>query len=103
MFNNPVSCNRKDSLVSRGSFAVSEYTIDPAARALLYSQSNYKESPDMCVSATRSVSKSRLTFSGKDNLFEMVAFGDAFSLAYSVLKVRSNLKSKFFRTNNLKD
>ena len=103
MFNNPVLCNRKDSLVSRGSFAVSLYTIDPLLAALSYLPSNYKKSPDICVKPTQGELRSRLTFTGEDRLFEIVAFGDVFSLAYSVLKACTNLKSNFFRTTNLKD
>ena len=102
MFNNPVLCNRKDSLVSRGSFVVFGYTIDPAVKALSYSPYN-KKSPDTCVKATQGELKSRLTFNKEDRLFEIATFGNTFSLAYSVLKARTNLKSKFFRTNNLKD
>ena len=103
MFKNPVLCNRKDSLVSRGSFAVSLYTIDPLLKAPSCSPYNYKKSPDMCVNVTQGELKSRLTFTKEDRLFEIVAFGDTFSLAYSVLKARTNLKSNFFRTTNLKD
>ena len=103
MFKNPVLCNRKDSLVSRGSFDVSGYTIDPEVKEPSCSPYNYKKSPDMCVNVTQGELKSRLTFTKEDRLFEIVAFGDTFSLAYSVLKARTNLKSNFFRTTNLKD
>jgi hypothetical protein len=71
--------------------------------ALSYSPSNYKKSPDICVKLTQGELKSRLNFTGEDRLFEIVAFGDVFSLAYSVLKACTNLKSNFFRTTNLKD
>ncbi len=103
MFNYTVLCNRKDSLVPRGSFAVSECMIEPAAIDFLFLLFNYKKSRDVSVAFTQSVSKSRLNFLKKDNLLEMFAFSDAFLLAYSVLKVRTNFKSLFFKTTNLKD
>ena len=103
MFNYTVLCNRKDPLVPRGSFAVSGCIIEPAAIDILFLLFNYKKSRDVSVSFAQGVSKSRLNFLKKDNLFEMFAFSDALSLAYSVLKVRTNLKSLFFKTTNLKD
>ena len=103
MFNYTVLCNRKDSLVPRGSFAVSGCMTEPAAIDLLFLSFNYKKSSDSSVGFAQSVSKSRLNFLKKDNLLEMFAYSDAFLLAYSVLKVRTNFKSLFFKTTNLKD
>ena len=103
MFNYPVLCNRKDSLVPRGSFAVSGYMIKPVSIDFLFLLFNYKKTRDVSVSFAQSVSKSRLNFLKKDDLFEIFAFSYMFSLAYSMLKVCANLKSLFFKTTNLKD
>ena len=93
MFNNTVSCNRKDSLVSRGSFAVSVYIFGSVVKALLFMLSNFKKLSDIRVVFTRSESNSRLTFSMEERVFEIDAFGDMCSLAYSLLVARTNLKS----------
>ena len=93
MFNNTVSRNRKDSLVSRGSFAVSVYIIGSVMRALLFMLSSFKKISDIRVMVTRVESSSRFTFSMEESVFEIVAFGDMCSLAYSLLKARTNLKS----------
>ena len=95
MFNNTVSCNRKDSLVSRGSFAVSVYIIGSVMRALLFMQYNFKNLSDIRVEATQAESSSRLALSGEDRVFRIVAFVDVCSLAYSLLKARTNLNSNF--------
>ena len=95
MFNNTVLCNRKDSLVSRGSFAVSVYIIGSVVKSLLFMQSNFKKLSDIRVTVTRAELNSRLTFSMEERVFEIVAFGNVCSLAYSLLKARTNLKSNF--------
>ena len=95
MFNNTVSCNRKDSLVSRGSFAVSVYIIGSVMRALLFMQYNFKNLSDIRVEATQAESNSRLALCEGDRVFQIVAFGDVCSLAYSLLKARTNLNSNF--------
>ena len=95
MFNNTVSCNRKDSLVSRGSFAVSVYIIGSVMRALLFMQYNFKKLSDIRVEATQPGSISRLALSKEGLVFQIVAFGDVCSLAYSLLKARTNLNSNF--------
>ena len=58
-------------------------------------QSNFKKLSDIRVAVTRAESNSRLTFSMEESVFEIVAFGDVCSLAYSLLKARTNLKSNF--------
>ena len=93
MFNNTVSCNRKDSLVSRGSFADSVYIIGLVVKVFLFMISSFKKLSDICVVFTRAGSNSRFTFSMEERVFEIVAFGDMCSLAYSLLKARTNLKS----------
>ena len=93
MFKNTVSCNRKYSLVSRGSFAVSVYIIGSVVKALLFMLSNFKKLSDIRVPATQAESNTRLTFSMEERVFEIVAFGDICSLAYSLLEARTNLKS----------
>ena len=95
MFNNTVSCNRKDSLVSRGSFAVSVYIIGSVMRALLFMQYNFKKLSDIRVEVTQAESSSRLALCEGDRVFQIVAFGDVCSLAYSLLKARTNLNSNF--------
>ena len=95
MFNNTVSCNRKDSLVSRGSFAVSVNIIGSLMRALLFMQHNLKKISNIRVEATQAESSSRLALSKGDRVFQIVAFGDVCSLAYSLLKARANLNSNF--------
>ena len=95
MFKNTVSCNRKDSLVPRGSFAVSVCIIGSVMKALLFMQSNFKKLSDIRVAVTRAESISRLITSEEDRVFEIVAFGNVCSLAYSLLKARTNLKSNF--------
>ena len=93
MFKNTVSCNRKVSLVSRGSFAVSVYIIGSMVKALLFMLSNFKKLSDIRVVVTRDGSNSRFDFSMEERVCEIVAFGDMCSLAYSLLKARTNLKS----------
>ena len=97
MFNNTVSCNRKDSLVSRGSFADSVYIIGLVVKAFLFMISSFKKLLDIRVLVTRAESNSRFTFSMEERVFEIVAFGDMCSLAYSLLKARTNLKSNLLK------
>ena len=58
-------------------------------------QSNFKKLSDIRVTVTRAELNSRLTFSMEERVFEIVAFGNVCSLAYSLLKARTNLKSNF--------
>ena len=56
-------------------------------------QSNFIKLADIRVTITRAESNSRLTFSMEERVFEIDAFGDMCSLAYSLLVARTNLKS----------
>jgi hypothetical protein len=58
-------------------------------------QYNFKKLSDIRVEATRPESTSRLALSKEDLVFQIVAFGDVCSLAYSLLKARTNLNSNF--------
>ena len=65
-------------------------------------QSNFKKLSDIRVTVTRAELNSRLTFSMEERVFEIVAFGDVCSLAYFLLKARTNLKSNFLAQPILK-
>ena len=58
-------------------------------------QYNFKKPSDIRVEVTQAESSSRLALSEEDLVFQIVAFGDVCSLAYSLLKARTNLNSNF--------
>ncbi len=102
MFNSPVSCNRKDSLVSRGSFAVSGHKVGPQCKQVVNVPSNSIRPYYLCVKFTRAELKSRLVFFRREFTLEIESFGSSGRLAHPVLNSRTNFES-FYNTTNLKD
>ena len=102
MFNSPVSCNRKDSLVSRGSFAVSGHKVGPQCKPVVNSPLNSTSPYHLRVKATQAESKSRLVFCRQEFTLEIESFGSSDRLAHPVLNSRTNFDS-FYNTTNLKD
>ena len=74
MFNSPVSCNRKDSLVSRGSFAVSGHKVGPQCKQVVNATSNSIMPYYLCVKVTRAEPKSRLVFCRQEFTLEIESF-----------------------------
>ena len=102
MFNSPVSCNRKDSLVSRGSFAVSGHKVGPQCKQVVNVPSNSIRPYYLCVKVTQAELKSRLVFFRREFTLEIESFGSSGRLAHPVLNSRTNFES-FYNTTNLKD